>query len=133
MSNFTITNKQVSILTLSPLRDESGAALVLHPKGQKGDTKEISAETAEHEIVARVKKAGWVSLAPVGVAAAAPALPPAPVKAAAAVPPPPPAPPPPEPVVEHASEPEPEPMPEPVVEHMPEPAPAPEPVKRSRK
>jgi hypothetical protein len=121
MSNFTITNKQGSILTLSPLRDEYGTALVLHPKGQKGDSKEISAETAEHEIVARVKKAGWITLAPVGVAAAAApapvATPPAPAPVAIA----------PEPEVTPAPVPMPEPVPEPEI--MPAPAPMPEPPK----
>src|SRR3989304_7548772 len=87
MSNFRITNKQGSILSLSPLLDEHGVALVLLPKGQTGDAKVISAETAAHEIVDRVKKAGWVSLTPVGGATAAP---PAPSKPAALPPPPPP-------------------------------------------
>jgi hypothetical protein len=134
MSNFTITNKQGSILSLSPLQDENGVALVLHPAGSQGASKTISAETAEHEIVERVKKANWVSVTAVGAVAAP--------KAAVVAPPPPPAPPAPvavtpeatqvmppaevETLVERTKEPEPEAASEPPP--MPEP-----PVKRSRK
>lgn len=62
MQNQIITNKQGSIVELSPLQDAHGAALVLRPRGEKGDTREITAETAGHEIIERVVKAGWVSL-----------------------------------------------------------------------
>ena len=72
MSNQLITNKLSSVLTLAPLLDEYGRALVLQPKGTKNDTKEISADTDAHEIVLRVKKANWISVAPVGATPAAP-------------------------------------------------------------
>lgn len=63
--NKLITNKQVSIVALTPLLDVAGHALVLQPKGTKGDEREITAETAEDEIVKRVEKAGWVRVHPV--------------------------------------------------------------------
>lgn len=78
--NKLITNKQVSIVALAPLLDASGNALVLKPKGTKGDECEITEETAEDEIVKRVEKAGWVRVRPVGgePASAPPKAPPAP-------------------------------------------------------
>jgi hypothetical protein len=128
MSNQKITNKLGSVLTLAPLLDDYGHALVLQPKGAKGDTKEISAETAAHEIISRVKKANWVSLSPAGAAPAAsppspapskpapaaPPLPPTPSKPVVAAPPPPP--PPPVPVVEPVSTPVSAPVPEETVQ-----------------
>lgn len=106
MKNQLITNKQVSIVALSPLLDAAGNALVLQPKGAKGDEREITAETADDEIVKRVEKAGWVRLRPVGDVQPAQHTPPAPPVAVV-----------PEPVV----------TPPPVAVVTPEPPPAPEP------
>lgn len=91
MQNKIITNKQGSIVALAPLLDAAGNALVLQPKGTKGDEREITTETAEDEIIERVKKAGWVSVR--ALAATPPVAVPPPVVDRA----PPPAP---EPVVE---------------------------------
>jgi hypothetical protein len=101
MSNYIITNKQGSNMTLAPLLDTAGNALVLAPKGTQGDEREIDAETAAHEIIERVRLAGWVTVRPIAVTAPQnePAAPPP-------TPEPPPAP---------APEPAPEPEPEPVV------------------
>lgn len=119
MSNQIITNKLSSVLTLAPLHDEYGVVLVLQPKGTKGDSKEISAETAEHEIILRVRKASWVSLAPVGASQATPApskpVPTPPSKPVVTAPP---APPPSKPVVTA-------PPPPPIVEPVPPPVTAP--------
>lgn len=118
MPNHRITNKQGSNMTLAPLLDVEGNALVLAPKGTKGDEKEIDAETAENEIVTRMKTAGWVDVRPVHHHHQ-----PAQHKAEEPPPPPPPAP---EPKAEEPPPPpapEPEPMPPP-----PAPEPAPEPV-----
>lgn len=79
MSNFIISNKQGSNVSLAPLHDTRGHMLVLRPRGKPGDSKEIDADTAHGEIVERVVKAGWVSIAPVGLTpAATPPVPPAP-------------------------------------------------------
>ncbi len=88
MQNHVITNKQESVLDMSPLKDANGLALALRPRGQKGDSKEITAEVAESEIVARVKKAGWVDVRPVGAAPADPPPAPTPKKTSSAAPPP---------------------------------------------
>ena len=72
MQNQIITNTQLSVLDMSPLHDAHGNALVLKPKGQKGDSKEISGEVAASEIVDRVKKAKWVTLSAVTTAPSAP-------------------------------------------------------------
>lgn len=93
MSNHRITNKQGSNMTLSPLLDVEGNALVLAPKGTKGDAKEIDAETAASEIVERMKAAGWVGVSP--IVANPPQQAPAPrAPTPEPLPPPPPAPPP---------------------------------------
>lgn len=76
MQNQIITNTQPSVLDMSPLHDAHGNVLVLKPKGQKGDSKEISGEVATSEIVGRVKKAKWVTLSAVPSAPSAPAAPP---------------------------------------------------------
>ncbi len=98
MPNHRITNKQGSNMTLAPLLDVEGNALVLAPKGTKGDEKEIDAETAENEIVTRMKTAGWVDVRPLHHQPA-----------------------------QHAPEPPPAPEPEPKAEALPPPPPAPEP------
>ncbi len=92
MPNQIITNNQPSIVEMSPLKDVNDAALVLRPKGQKGDSKEVTQETADDEIVARVKKMGWIDVRPASTAPDVPPLSPAPSKPATAAPPPPPAP-----------------------------------------
>lgn len=106
MSNLIIRNTQASTLDLTPMRDVFDVIVVLRPKGAKGDSREISAETAEHETVARVKKAGWISLEPTGavpvVAAPVPVTAPTPATVAE---------PEPAPVLETAPEPEPVPAP----------------------
>ncbi len=89
MSNQIVTNKQVSILDLTPLRDVHDNAIVLKPKGTAGASREITALVAESDTIQRVRAAGWVDVAP--VAAASPP-PPSPNKAVAAAPPPPPTP-----------------------------------------
>ncbi len=107
MSNKTITNKQSSIVSLAPLLDTSGNELVLQPKGRKGDEKTIDAETAEHEIVARIRKAGWAEVRDAHSAALQPKQ-----QSPAAAEPPPPAPPAPPAPVEEPPAPAPEPEPE---------------------
>lgn len=117
-----ISNTQPSVLNMSPLVDVHGAALILQPKGTQGDTKEITDEDAEGEIVGRVKAVRWVTLKDTHNVEPTPApLPPAPAPEPVAVEPPPA----PEPVAV-----EPEPAPEPVAaEVAPEPVAAePEPV-----
>jgi hypothetical protein len=107
MPNLTITNKQSSILSLAPLLDTAGDVLVLQPKGSKGDEKPIDEETANHEIVERICKAGWATVR--AVSAAQPSQePPAPAPVAAT--------PPPAPEPAPAPVPEPAPLPEPTME-----------------
>jgi hypothetical protein len=75
MTNLIITNKQASILDLSPLCDVFNNTLVLRPKGSPGAAREVLEETADDAIVHRAYKAGWIdvkSAAP--AAAAAPAI-----------------------------------------------------------
>ena len=111
MSDQIVTNKQMSVLDLSPLRDTADVALVLQPRGTEGATRIVSAETAESEVLQRVKKAGWVDVTSANAAAPAPGK--------TAVPPPPEPAPEPAPV---AAVPEPEPEPAPVAA-VPEPEP----------
>jgi len=114
MLNLTITNKQGSILSLAPLLDTSGNVLVLQPKGNKGDEKTIDEETANHEIVERICKAGWAYVRPAhNVAAQPPQEPPA--SPPDETPPAPPAETPPAPEPAPPSEPAPLPEPEAVV------------------
>lgn len=102
MSNSIIKNTQVSRVDLTPVRDAFGTLVVLSPKGTKGDSREVTAEAANDDIVQRVKKAGWISVTPVG--ATPPAPEPVPV-----------APPKPEPVVVAPPAPVPTPAPTPVL------------------
>jgi len=62
MSNKIIKNTQESTLDLTPMRDVFDVVLVLRPKGTPGDSREISEETANDEVVARVLGARWVTL-----------------------------------------------------------------------
>ena len=70
MSNSIITNKQASILDLSPLRDTAATVIVLRPKGSKGDSCVVSQETADSEVAARARTAGWIEIAAAGTDAA---------------------------------------------------------------
>lgn len=78
MSNETITNTQVSVIDLTPMEDVFGLKIVLRPKGAKGDSREVSAETAANPIIQRVKAHGWVTLTPTSPAVTTPSIPPPP-------------------------------------------------------
>ena len=126
MSNHIVTNKQASLLDLSPLRDVAGIILVLRPRGTEGASRVVTSATAESDVLRRVKNAGWVDVgpadaAPVPVKAALPAPVVAPVAA-------------PEPVLipVSVSVPEPASAPAPEPEPAPEPAPAPTSTKRRK-
>jgi hypothetical protein len=133
MSDQTVTNKQMSVLDLSPLRDTADVVVVLRPRGTAGASCIVSAETAESDVLQRVKKAGWVDVAPAHAAAPAPIKAPAPAPVKAAEPAPAPvkaAEPAPAPV--KAAEPAPAPEPEPAPEIEIEVEPAPPPTKRRK-
>jgi hypothetical protein len=66
MPNQIIVNKQLSKLTLQPLLNAAGEALVLQPKGDNNDHAEITQAVADDEIIERVRLAGWVHLMPAG-------------------------------------------------------------------
>lgn len=96
MSNYTITNKQNSTLNLAPLTDINGSILTLRPKGLPGASRKVSAETAEHEIIMRVRNARWIDVEvvtpPVKKEATPPPTPAPKTAAPVATPTPPPAP-----------------------------------------
>jgi outer membrane biosynthesis protein TonB len=122
MSNLIIKNTQASTLDLTPMRDVFDVIVVLRPAGTKGDSREISEETASHEIVERVMKARWVSLEAVdtGAPSAPTEVPRTPVENVAVAA-----------TVESAPTPAPEPVedePEPEIEAEPAPEPVPEPM-----
>lgn len=72
MSNHIISNKQNSILDLSPLRDTAEVVIVLRPKSSAGDSREVSQETAENEVAVRAKTAGWIDITAASTKVAAP-------------------------------------------------------------
>lgn len=64
MSNVIIQNTQTSILDLTPARDVYDVIVVLAPSDTPGDSREITEEMANDDIVQRVMSSGWVTLMP---------------------------------------------------------------------
>jgi hypothetical protein len=57
-----LTNQRPSLLDLSAIYDTKGVAVVLAPKGQRGDSRKCAAEVADHPDVLAFQAAGWVTV-----------------------------------------------------------------------